>query len=87
MTKTQRYEWEVWLADGTRMSSAEHEWEDVPDGILVLRWWGPHGKGVNWGDGIYGHPATHKQAAYVSDEKFRRVLAEAQATTVPPSAR
>jgi hypothetical protein len=80
-------EWEVWLVDGTTLSSVGHEWDDVPDGVLVLRWWGPNGKGVNWGDGIYGHPATAKQAGWVSDEEFARVLAEAQATTLPPSKR
>jgi hypothetical protein len=81
------YEWEVWLADGTIRSSVGHEWDDVPDGVLVLRWWGPRGKGVTWGDAIYGHPATHKQAGYVSDATFARVLAEALATTLPPGAR
>jgi hypothetical protein len=80
-------EWEVWLADGTTRNSRAHRWEDVPDGILVLRWWGPHGKGINWSDGLYGHPATHKQAGFVSDEEFSRAMEAAKASTSPPSQR
>lgn len=75
--------WIVWLSDGTTRASRDHRWEDVPDGVLVVRWWGPSGDGINWGDGLYGDPASHKQAAMVSDEAFARVLAEAQATTEP----
>lgn len=80
-------EWEVWLADGTTRNSRDHSWDDVPDGVLVVRYWGPRGKGVNWGDGLYGHPATIRQAGYVSDEEFAKVLAEAQKQTVPPTKR
>lgn len=75
--------WKVWLADGTTSDSASCGWEDVPDGVLVVRWWGPNGQGINWGDGIYGHPATHKQAAMVADEEFARVLAEAHGCNSP----
>lgn len=77
--------WRVWLADGTVRDSATCRWEDVPDGVLVLRWWGPNGKGINWGDGIYGWPGSHKQAAMVSDAEFARVLAEAHGDSNPPA--
>lgn len=75
------------MKDGSRITSQTHQWPDVPDGILVVRWWGPRGKGVNWGDGLYGDPATLKQAGYVPDDEFARVLAEAKATKIPPSKR
>jgi hypothetical protein len=42
---------------------------------------------VNWSDGVYGHPSTWKQAGWVSDEEFSRVLSEAQETITPPSQR
>lgn len=77
--------WKVWLADGTTRDSSRHTWEEVPDGVLVVRWWGEKGKGINWGDGLYGHPATLKQAAMVSDEVFERVLKEAQGANEPPA--
>jgi hypothetical protein len=81
------HEFEVWLADGSRVDSRTCCWADVPDGILVVRWWGPRDKGINWGDGIYGDPATHKACAIVDDALFQRVLEEAQATTTRPSER
>lgn len=81
------WEWEVWLADGTTRNSREHAWGDVPDGILVLRWWGPTDKGINWGDGRYGRPDTQRNAGLVSDEEFARVLAVAQAAAISPSQR
>lgn len=81
-------EWEVWLADGRRLTSVEMAWADLPHGVLVVRAWFPSGTmTVNWDDGLYGHPDTWKQAGWVSDETFARVLAEAQAMIVPPSQR
>ncbi len=78
-------EWEVWLNDGTRRTSQDTAWADVPDGILVVRRWGPNG--VNWGDGLYGDPSTWKNAGYTDDVTFTATLAEARATTTPPSER
>ena len=81
-------EWEVWLTDGTRRTSRDTGWDDLPDGVLVVRAWFRTGSmAVNWGDGVYGHPDTWKQAGVVSDAEFARVLAEAQAMIVPPSQR
>lgn len=80
-------EWQVWLADGTTRDSARHRWDDVPDSILVVRWWSPQRNGVLWGDSAYGHPATLRGSADVADDVFQRALAAAQATTVPPSGR
>ena len=81
-------EWEAWLADGTTRNSRDNAWEDAWDGVLVVRYWGaPTGKGMTWGDGLYGKPGTYKQAAMVSNEAFAHALAEAQATTLPPSKR
>lgn len=82
-------EWDVWLADGTRRNSSQHTWEDVPDGVLVVRVWGhpSRGKMILWGDAYYGRPDTLKMEARVSDEEFARVLTEAQTTTLPPSGR
>lgn len=80
-------EWEVWLADGRRLTSLDCTWADVPDGILVVRWWGPKGKGINWGDGLYGLPSTLKNAGIVTDAEFARILAEAQLQVKPPSGR
>lgn len=81
-------EWEVWLASGRRVTSHECDWRDVPDGVLVVRAWFADGSmAVNWSDGIYGHPDTWKQAGWVSDADFARVLAEAQGTELAPSQR
>jgi hypothetical protein len=83
-------EWDVWLADGTRRDSLRHTWEDVPDGILIVRIWDHPTKGklVNWDSGgWYGHPSTIRMEGRVSDAEWPRVLAEAQATTLPPSRR
>lgn len=80
-------EWEVWLADGTTRDSRTCSWMDVPDGVLVVRYWGPKGKGINWGDGLYGDPSTIKQAGWVSDEEFAAVLARAKEQTTLPSKR
>lgn len=80
-------EWEVWLADGRVINSTTHQWDDNWDGVLVVRWWGPNGHGINWGDGLYGHPATHKQAAMVSNEVFEAVLEDAYGHSNPPSKR
>lgn len=77
--------WKVWLADGTTRDSSRDRWEDVPDGVLVLRWWGPKGNGINWGDGIYGHPSTHKQAAIVPDDVFNFALEDARGCNNPPA--
>jgi hypothetical protein len=80
------WEWEVWLADGRRLTSADIEWADLPDGILVVRYWGAR-NGVNWDDGLYGHPATLKAAGMTDDETFAAVLYEAKRSHVPPSQR
>jgi hypothetical protein len=81
-------EWEVWFTDGTRRTSQDSTWADLPEGVLVVRAWFPNGSmAVNWSDGVYGHPSTWKQAGWVSDKEFARVLQEAQETTVPPSQR
>jgi hypothetical protein len=81
-------EWEVWFTDGTRRDSLTHAWADLPDGVLVVRAWFDNGSmAVNWSDGVYGHPSTWKQAGWVSDEEFSRVLSEAQQATIPPSQR
>jgi hypothetical protein len=80
-------EWEVWLADGSRMDSRHHAWTDVPDGILVVRWWDDRDKGINWGDGYYGEPSTRKAGTTVEDELFQQILNEAQAVSIPPSQR
>lgn len=79
-------EWEVWLDDGTARDSSTHTWDDVPDGVLVVRYWGDR-SGVNWGDGLYGRPDTYRAAAMVSDEMFARTLATAQSQHTPPSQR
>ena len=80
-------EWEVWLRDGTRRTSRDLSWGALPDGIVIVRWWGPHGKGMNWGDGLYGDPATHKEAGLVSDEVFAHMMHEAYGANDPPSKR
>ena len=80
-------EWEVWLADGTVMDSRRHVWSDVPDRILVVRWWDGPAKGVHWGDSIYGDPATWKAGEIVADELFQQVFHQAQETRTPPSKR
>ena len=84
-------EWEVWLNDGTTRNSAQHTWDDVPDGILVVRYWKhpKFGKGINWDNGgFYGPPdETMRTEGRVSDEEFAKVLAAARASTVPPSGR
>jgi hypothetical protein len=79
-------EWEVWLTDGRVLSSVSHQWADVPDGVLVVRLWGPNW--VSWGDGVYGQPGTWKNAGWVDDDTFLRVLAEARSPgRLPPSRR
>jgi hypothetical protein len=80
-------EWEVLLADGTTRDSSQHTWDDVPGGVLAVWYWGPSGKGVNWGDGLYGHPATLKQAGYVSDERWAGIEPALRELRLPPSAR
>ncbi len=77
-------QWIVWLKDGRRLTSTETAWADVPDGILVLRYWGAPGNGVIWDDGMYGRPDTLKAAGMTDDATFAAVLAEAQATHQPP---
>jgi hypothetical protein len=79
-------EWLVYLADGTIRSSSDCRWEDVPDGVLVVRVWGsPKGEMVLWGDAYYGRPDTLKMEARVSDEAFAHVLTVAWARSEPPS--
>jgi hypothetical protein len=80
-------EWEVLLADGTTRDSSKHTWDDVPDGVLVVWYWGPRGQGVNWGDGLYGHPETLRQAGYVSDEAWAAAEATLGVLRLPPSER
>jgi hypothetical protein len=81
-------EWDVWCTDGRRYDSRACAWAEVPHGVLVVRAWFPGGAmTVNWGDGLYGEPGTWKEAGWVSDETFARVLADAQATSIPPSGR
>lgn len=81
-------EWEVWLTDGTRRTSRESAWADLPNGVLVVRAWFANGsRAINWSDGVYGHPDTWKQAGWVSDAEFARVLEEAYTVIVPPSQR
>lgn len=81
------FEWIVWLADGSTMDSAHHRWSDVPDRVLVVRWWGEKTKGINWGDSLYGEPGTYKGGVIVDDDLFQRVLATAQKEMVKPSER
>ena len=78
-------EWEVWLTGDRHLTSQDCAWADVPDGILGVRRWHPNG--VNWGDGIYGDPATWKNAGMTDDATFAATLAEVQATRIPPSER
>lgn len=85
-------EWIVWLADGdgtkvTTMDSAHHKWEDVPDRVLVIRWWDhdKKQKGIHWGDSNYGLPGTWKGGEIIDDEVFADVYFAAQAATTPPS--
>lgn len=85
-------EWEVWLTDGTRRTSREMTWEALQAegvGVLVVRYWRVPGlgDGVSWGEAFYGRPDTLLSAGWTDDTTFARVLAEAQATTVPPSER
>lgn len=82
-------EWEVWYTEGRCFTSVETRWEDLPyHGVLVVRAWFANGnQGVVFGDGVYGHPDTWKGGTYVSNEEYRRVFEEAQATVVPPSQR
>ena len=88
-------EWDVWLTAGAgqpviRWTAQQGAWGTWPSdlGVLVVRYWRTsHGHGVNWGDGLYGHPDTLTNAAMTDDATFERVLAEAHATTVPPSQR
>lgn len=79
----------AWLADGTTRDSVNHTWDDVrrAGGVLAVRWWGRNGKGINWGDGQYGHPDTLANAGWVSDEEFALVMREVNATEAPPSRR
>lgn len=80
-------EWRVWLADGSIMDSSRHTWAEVPDRILVVRWWDAEKKqkGVHWGDSNYGLPGTWKGGEIVDDATFGEVLAAAQAAVIPPS--
>ena len=81
-------EWLVYLADGTTRNSTDHQWDEVPDGVLVVRVWdGPRGDLVDWGNSYYGRPDTLKMEARVSDATFAQVLALAQAEDRRPSAR
>lgn len=81
-------EWEAWFIDGSRRTSRDSTWGELPDGVLVVRAWFPDGTmAVNWGDGVYGRPDTWKQAGWVSDAEFARVLAEARAEVMRPSQR
>lgn len=81
-------EWEVWLTDGSRRTSQHQQWDELPDGVLVVRAWFANGTlAVNWDDGVYGHPDTWKQAGWVSDAEFSRVLSDAQAAIQRPSER
>lgn len=82
-------EWEVWYTDGRRYTSQTATWDALPSaGVLVVRAWFTDGSmAVNWDDGMYGHPDTWKQAGWVSDVEFQRVLSEAQTTVIPPSQR
>lgn len=82
-------QWTVWLADGTTRDSFRHSWDDVKrdtpsaGGVIALRWWGLDGKGVNWGDGKYGHPDTLVDAGMVSDAMFTRMMASVWAAKPP----
>lgn len=78
-------EWEVWLTGGRRRTSLDCAWGEWPEGVLVVRRWNPDG--VNWGDGLYGDPATWKNAGMTDDATFSATLAEARATRTPPSER
>ena len=82
-------EWEVWLRDGSTVTSREASWADVPDGILVVVVWDAAGRRTwtNWDDGVYGRPDTWKAAAYVDDITFNTALREAQAPRLAPSRR
>jgi hypothetical protein len=80
-------EWEVWLADESTRDSRRHTWDDDWDGVLVVRWWGPSGKGINWGDGRYGLSRTIKNGVLVADDVFARVMRASRAANVPPSKR
>jgi hypothetical protein len=80
-------EWEVWLTDGRRFSSHDTDWSELPDGVLVVKAWFDGHMAVNWGDGVYGHPATWKQAGWVSDAAFEAALSEAQREELSPSQR
>ena len=79
-------EWVVWLADGSIWNSHEHTWEEIPDGVLVVRVWNsPRGKLLMWGDAYYGRPDTLKMEAMVSDEQFYTTLEIARGCNNPPS--
>ncbi len=84
------WEWEVWFVDEHRrigrLTSEDLEWNDLPEGILFVRYWGPR-NGLNWDDGLYGHPATLKGAGMTDDETFAEVRCEAERSHVPPSQR
>ncbi len=81
-------EWEVWLTGDRHLTSQDCDWDAVPDGILVVRYWGGStGNGINWDDGLYGRPDTLKEAGLTDDVTFARVQATAQASRVPPSER
>ncbi len=76
------------MTGGRRFTSSDMPWEDLPKGVLVLRWWnGATGNGINWDDGLYGRPDTLKAAGLTDDETFAAVLAEAQGARLPPSER
>jgi len=71
------------------MDSSSHQWDDVPNRILAVRWWDhdKKQKGVHWGDSNYGLPGTWKGGEIVDDDTFEEALAKAQAAAVPPSKR
>jgi len=81
-------EWEVYLADGSTRDSARHTWDDIPDGVLVVRvWGGPKGNMLLWGDAYYGRPDTLKMEGQVTNDEFERVLELARGNRNPPSKR
>ncbi len=82
-------EWEVYFADGSRMSSLDCIWEDLPDnGIQVVRTWSETGqKWVNYGDSVYGKPGTWKNGRMIEQEVFDSILAIAQSNSTKPSER
>lgn len=78
-------EWLVFLADGTTRDSRTCRWADVPDRILVVRWWDGPRKGIHWGDSLYGDPSTWKAGEIVTDEAFRQAMERARGHRHPPA--